>query len=370
MELASNPEFQPVSVAVVNYNGSHFLAETIDSIMLHCQRVIEIIVVDNASTDDSRELIEHDYSHVRLLKRASSVGPGQARNLAIASARADLVLLLDNDVAPCADCLPRLIEALHRYPSAVLAMPSILYHDRPDTTQFCGAEAHFMGSVAPLSCQMRFDATKRDITACTSMISAAFLVNRKTLGHHVLFNNSLFIYQEDHEAGYRGVSAGFQLLRVPGAACLHREGTMGLSIRVSGQVHATRVRQTLFNRWYVLVTLYQGSSLLRYLPALFIHEIIVFAGLIVQRRVSDWSWAIKELNSRRHSISEQRKQVQTNRVVDDAAILRGGPFPFNEETPNSLLQTAGQALSNFVSKANWGIAKPRFRSTKTEVGHH
>lgn len=348
-----------VSVAIINHNGKHYLAETIHQVQKNCPGVAEVMVVDNLSTDGSLSFLRQTFPFVRIIAREANDGPGAARNLALLSADTDLVLLLDNDVSPCAGCLPSMIESLHRFPRAAVAMPAVLYHDRPDTVQFAGAYAHFMGTVAPYDGNSPAAQLEQASDYCTSMISAALLVDKRRLGEHGLFNESLFIYQEDHEAGYRCQAFGLGLLRVPSARCLHREGTAGLSIRQTGKVQPLRMRHTLFNRWYVLATLYQWQSLVRYLPALLGYEMIVLSGALIGGWTGDWLWAVRHLFSRAPAIIEQRCIVQGGRLISDADILQGGRFPFNTDIESSRMQKAGQQLVNLIGQMNWRLTKPR-----------
>lgn len=192
------------------------------------------------------------------------------------------------------------------------------------------------------------------------------MIDRARLGTHQLFSDNLFIYQEDHEAGYRCGIAALDLICVPEARCLHGDGTSGLSIRKTGVMRPERVKQTLLNRWYVVATLYQRTTLLRFLPALVFYDVVVFFGLLIGGHGRDWRWAAKEFARRLPAIRSQRQRNQTSRLRSDARILKGGAFPFNEEIRVSLLQRLGQSMINGVCLLNWCLAKPgRFSRSAT-----
>jgi GT2 family glycosyltransferase len=88
----TKPESE-VSVVIVNLNTRELLRRCLDSIDSAC----EVIVVDNASSDGSPEMVENEYHHVRLVRNCSNVGFGPANNQGIAAASRPLILLLNSD---------------------------------------------------------------------------------------------------------------------------------------------------------------------------------------------------------------------------------------------------------------------------------
>ena len=93
------PETAPVcSVCIANYNGVHMLAECMDSVLAQTPGVpIEIIVHDDASTDDSVTFLREHYPQVEILASADNVGFCIGNNRMVAQARGEYVLLLNND---------------------------------------------------------------------------------------------------------------------------------------------------------------------------------------------------------------------------------------------------------------------------------
>jgi len=349
----------PVTVAVSNYNGKAYLADTLAAAWASVPPGSEVMVVDNASTDGSVALVERRFSQTRILVRGGNDGPGSARNLALRKARFPQVFLIDNDVAPQPGCLEALREAMRRFPAAAVAMPAILYRRLPRRVQFAGGEAHFLGSVAPLEAGQRVEDLDPSPRRCSSIISAALLVDRDRLGGRALFNEELFIYQEDHEAGLRLGIQGGQIVCAPSARCLHGAGSIDLSIRQTGRVTPMRQRQTIYNRWYVVATLYQFRTLARFAPAFLCYEIVQLLGSVASGGGSHWLWAFGRLFRQAGPILRQRRRVGSRRVHSDRELLKGGAFPFNRETAPSRLQKAGQAVVNAVCQANWRLAGPR-----------
>lgn len=88
-----------LSIIIVNYNGKRFLKNCIESIFKMCQGIsYEIIIVDNASQDDSVKFLETNYSDtVKLIKSADNLGFAKGNNLGFKHSQGTYILLLNND---------------------------------------------------------------------------------------------------------------------------------------------------------------------------------------------------------------------------------------------------------------------------------
>jgi len=123
---ALKPEAAPVcSVCIANYNGAHMLAECLDSVLEQTSGVpIEIIVHDDASTDESVAFLRERYPQVEILASADNVGFCVGNNRMVAHARGEYVLLLNNDAALFSDALASLLAAARNQGQAgILTLP-------------------------------------------------------------------------------------------------------------------------------------------------------------------------------------------------------------------------------------------------------
>ena len=90
----------PISVVTVNYNGMKYLDQLINSIKSQSLAPLEIIVVDNASTDGSEEFIKKNYPEVRLIKSDVNLGFAGGNNLGVKNSNGDFIALINNDTIP------------------------------------------------------------------------------------------------------------------------------------------------------------------------------------------------------------------------------------------------------------------------------
>ena len=141
------------SVVIPCFNYGHHLAEAVESVLAQTLRGVEVIVVDDGSTDDSRAvaerlIAEHPDAAIRLITKANEGSPGATRNAGIAVAQARYVLCLDADDALHPGFLAATVSALDAHPDAAIA-----YGDQ----QTIGAASR-LGQAPPWDTQRELDA--------------------------------------------------------------------------------------------------------------------------------------------------------------------------------------------------------------------
>ena len=120
-----------VTVAILNYNGRRLLDVVLPSLAAQRYRDFETVVVDDCSTDDSLAYLHEQHPEVRVVGTGTAnVGVAAALNIAVRSARSELVALLNNDIELDPDWLGELVAALERYPEASSASCKLLNYWR------------------------------------------------------------------------------------------------------------------------------------------------------------------------------------------------------------------------------------------------
>lgn len=102
-----------VSVVIPNFNGRKLLEKNLPSVLgafkNKVNNIIEIIVVDDGSTDDSISFLKKNYTDIKLIKHTKNRGFSKAVNTGVRSSKGDLILLLNNDVKPSRDFLKSVV---------------------------------------------------------------------------------------------------------------------------------------------------------------------------------------------------------------------------------------------------------------------
>ena len=130
LHRASIIEHPDVSVIVVNYNTAHLLDRMFAA--LDASRgdlTLQVIVVDNASRDNSVEMLHVQHPEAELIANTTNVGFARANNQAIARARGRYVLLLNTDAFVSTDTLPKTVEFMETHPKCGVLGVKLLGED-------------------------------------------------------------------------------------------------------------------------------------------------------------------------------------------------------------------------------------------------
>jgi N-acetylglucosaminyl-diphospho-decaprenol L-rhamnosyltransferase len=234
-----------VSVLVVSYNTSELLARCLRSVeRAGGERVAEIIVVDNASTDGSADLVARDFSAVHLIRSPHNLGFAAGVNAGARAATSHFLLLPNPDTEIEPGAVDALVDGAARHPDAGLIGGRTLDRQgvldrrscwgRPTPwSLFCfgtGLSTLFKGTT--LFDPESLGSWARDTERTVGAISGAFLLVERTLWTRLGgFDEDYFMYSEDIDLASRARAAGRTALVVPGAVASH---VVGASSRSSG----------------------------------------------------------------------------------------------------------------------------------------
>jgi GT2 family glycosyltransferase len=348
-----------VSVGIVNHNGESYLMQTLRAVARLGPLVDDVLLIDSGSTDGGSALAREHFPDVRVIKLGANLGPGAARNRAIREAAHDRILLIDNDVEPQPGSIETLGTALDGHSNAILAMAAVLYEQAPDTVQYVGAVPHFLGTPALLQADTPVAQLEDVVRVVGTAITCCVMVDRARFADRRWFDERLFFYLEDHEFGLRASLQGYDCLSVPEARCLHRAGTIGVSIRETGRFTPVRVRYTIRNRWLTVLMLYQAGTLLRFAPALAVFEVLQLLGAVRKGWIGRWLWAAGSIVRMLPHVRRVRRAMRTSRRRADLEILTAGPFPFNPRLQRSAPERAAQRALDLIAGLNWRVAGGR-----------
>jgi GT2 family glycosyltransferase len=118
-----------ISVLIVNHNGERYIARCLRSLGDIRLDELEVVVVDNASTDGSLDVLLRDFGHLTILPQELNLGFGAATNLAARRARGEQLLLLNPDAWMVGDGLQRMQSRLESDPRLALVAPRLSYGD-------------------------------------------------------------------------------------------------------------------------------------------------------------------------------------------------------------------------------------------------
>jgi GT2 family glycosyltransferase len=219
---------EPKVVGVVlNFNGERFLPDCLDSLGEQTYRNLDILVVDNASTDGSPELINERYQWVKLVVNKCNLMFAGGNNVgiryALDSMGADLVLLLNNDIKCDPAMVEKLVGAIESDDLAGMAGPKIYYWDRPDLIWSAGGALNlWTGNTSHIGLRETDNGQYDTLTYVDYLTACALLVRRDVIEEIGLLDEAFPMYSEDADWCRRAVEQSYRCLYVPEARMWHR----------------------------------------------------------------------------------------------------------------------------------------------------
>ena len=216
-----------ISIVIPNYNGYKHLSGCFNTIRKQTFRDYKIILVDNASTDESVIFIEKNYPQTHIIKLNYNSGFAKAVNIGIKESLSDndikYILLLNNDV----ECHPNFIEELLKGFKTMeigsVACKMLNFYDRKiidDTGDFVKLKNHPFTRGQGEEDSGQYDKPEFIFGACTG----AALYRREVFEKIGLFDEDFFAYYEDVDISFRMQIYGFKCYYNPKSICFHKRG--------------------------------------------------------------------------------------------------------------------------------------------------
>jgi GT2 family glycosyltransferase len=317
-----------VSIIVLNYNGLIFLKKCFLAIKKQTYSDLEILMVDNNSTDGSCDFIK-EFPEVRVIKNDCNYGYSKANNIAAKKAKGEFLLFLNNDT----EIFPNMLEKL------VLA-----YEDKSILTpaQILGINKEFdsvgaSGNGADIFGYPYGDKDPKK-TKCFYADGAAFFVKKEDFIDIGMFDEELFIFQEDLDFSWRAQLLGYHIKPIWDAQFYHYSGGTVLGGASKGKKYESSYFRRYLNEKNVIRNILKNYSLLFcliILPALLVvhlFEIIIllfmFKYELIREYINAYKWNIINIKN----TLNYRKMVQGRRILSDWTIIKKMYFAYSKLT--------------------------------------
>ena len=215
-----------LSVIIPNWNGVNHLPTCLNSLNNQTIRDFEVIVVDNASMDGSRELIESEYPMVRVLGLTSNTGFTGACNAGIRIALGNTIVLLNNDTEAADNWLEEIVSAFERHQDAGIVASRLMLFDRRDLFHAAGDLFRSDGTSANRGVWQK-DVGQYSEGYVFSACGGAAGYRREMLNQVGLLDESFFFSLEDVDLAWRSQLQGWKTVYVPSAVVYHRLSATG-----------------------------------------------------------------------------------------------------------------------------------------------
>jgi len=258
-----------VALMVLTFNGLPYLKDCLESVNKSRYPNLEIYVIDDGSTDDSRKFVTANYPHVKLIRFDKNLGFARAYNTAVKAVETDYVLLLNDDTTVEANFVQVLVETAESDEKVGSVGCRVVQSDdsrRYGPVFFTGNGVFigplFFGSTIGKDAVYSIYETA---TECVANSAAAVLYRKSLIDAIGLFDSDFWSDWEDHDLGFRICLAGYRNLYTPrtkvwhkGAACFGSVDSRERVIRITRNMLFTYVKN------------YEARNIvLRFLPLLF-----------------------------------------------------------------------------------------------------
>ncbi|MFK7949053.1 MAG: glycosyltransferase family 2 protein [Saprospiraceae bacterium] len=228
-----------VAIVILNYNGRKYLEQFLPSVIKYSdgKRVEnsfftpEIIVADNASTDDSVDFLKTTYPNITLVQLDKNYGFAEGYNQALKDVNANIYVLLNSDVEVTDNWLAPVITVLKMNRTVVACQPKIRAFHNKTHFEHAGAAGGYMDSLGYPFCRGRlFDNVEKDEGQYDNQheifwATGAALFIKSAQFHKIGgFDGDYFAHMEEIDLCWRLRKAGYQILAVPQSTVYHVGG--------------------------------------------------------------------------------------------------------------------------------------------------
>lgn len=340
-----------VLIVILVWNGvAEFLSDCFSSLkkINYSKEDLEILAIDNNSTDKSVEFIKNNYPEVKIVTNKENIGFAAGNNVGLQYAidnDFDYVYLLNQDTVVKADFLSEVIAVAETDEKIGAVQSKLLLYQDQGKINSIGNEIHYLGFAFAGGYQRPDqEMTIREITypsgACTLFRVSAL----KQVG---LFNADFFMYHEDTDLGWRLWLGGYKVMLAPKSVVYHK---YEFSRSIDKFYYMER------NRYLVLLQNYKIATLLLISPAACLMDIAMFFYSFIggwwRQEFTVYAYFFKLKNW--DKIMQTRQLVQSKRKVKDREVVKRfvGKIEF-QDFQNPLLKYIANPVFNFY----WQVVK-------------
>ena len=272
-----------LSIITINYNGLKDTCELIETLPLK-DKSIEVIVVDNASTQDEATIIEKQYPEIKVIRSKENLGFAGGNNLGIKAAQGKYLFFINNDtiLKPQTSDLRPLITRLESSPTIGMVCPKIKFSWGDNPIQFAGYTP--LSSVTmrnkAIGCG-EVDHGQYDTPHSTPYAhGAAMMVKREVIEKAGLMPACYFLYYEELDWSMMIRRAGYDIWYEPNCAIFHKES------QTTGQNSPLRTYYITRNRLLFAQRNQQGAA--RYISYLYLISLVATRDMLKYAFLRRW----------------------------------------------------------------------------------
>jgi len=307
-----------VSVVIPHYGGTEILSECLTSLNSCSYPNLEIIVVDNASPDDSVYFIKSNFQSIILIQSEYNRGFAGGCNFGAQHTKGKYLLILNNDTIHDPDWIDPLVKMMESSPKISAVQPKILNYNNRDYFDYAGACGGFMDKYCfPFAQGRIFNTVEKDDgqynNPCKIFWASgtAFLTRKSTFDTLGGFDETLFAHMEEIDYHWKSQMLGNEIWVEPASIIFHK-GAVTLPVSSTKKTYLN-----YRNSMILLLTNYPvGTSFYLFFPRLLMEcvsltkEILTFKWGHALAIIKSWMWILGHLK-----LLKKRLKFLTNKDI-------------------------------------------------------
>ncbi len=220
-----------LSIVILNWNGKKFLSEFLPILLRNTPDYAEVVVADNASTDDSLKVMQEEFPQVRLIRNSCNEGFSKGYNLALQQIDADYYCLLNSDIEVTENWVEPIVTLMDSDSQIGAVQPKLRSFEDRDTFEYAGASGGFIDKYGYPFCRGRlFEIVEKDegqYDDCIEIFWAtgAALFVRSELYHQTGgLDEDFFAHMEEIDFCWRLKNMGYKIMVNPKSIVYHVGG--------------------------------------------------------------------------------------------------------------------------------------------------
>ena len=304
-----------VSIIILNYNAGDLLLECVESILNTRYNNYEILVVDNASKDNSHNRCKEKFQMINLIENTENLGYCEGNNVGIRISKGTYVVILNPDTLVDPDWLDGLIQGYEMYGEG-LYQPKFLTTSDHNVLMSSGNMIQIFGFGYSRG-KGQIDTKQFEKHEVIGFASGTCLFTHidvmKKIG---MFDSFLFAYLDDMDLGWRALLLGISSHYIPESIVYHPPE--GFSFKWSNYKFYLLER----NRLYCLFTHYSHSTLFKMLPSLFLTECAIILFYLKKRMFRQKINGYVDIIKNRKQIKKRYSEIQKIRTISDKEVIK------------------------------------------------
>ena len=338
-----------VSVIVLNYNAGELLLNCIGSIKKSAYKNLEIIVVDNISTDKSQETCKEKYPDIKLIQNNENFGYCEGNNIGIREAKGDYIIILNPDTIVESNWIEALISAYNKFGEG-LYQPKHLSLNEKTVYMSAGNMLNIFGFGYAREKGNKDENQFNKIEEIGYASGTCLFTSSAVLKKVGLFDPFIFLYHDDLDLGWRASQLGIKSYYVPTSLIYHAES---YSLKWSAEKFYWLER----NRKYCILTHYSKQTYSKIFPTLLAVDFFVWMYYLTKGFLGSKIRAELDIIKNRKAIKIKYEELESKKIVSDKELITKFsdslhvPSNVTGKNINSVFNSVIQRLSKSAKKS-------------------